>query len=269
MSIVQGRKIYDCSQSKDGKKVEALSLFFNENEIESALKNEVYNRLYDIEMRNEQIQLLCAGLSDTGFRKEDILNIINQQEDFEDWRVGEAFSEVYLSSYYNAFFPWNIERDSKKPHSSLPGMDIIGFDFTNDEIKFLFGEVKTSSENKFPPQVMNGRSGMKSQLEYVLNTRNVRNAIYYIFNRLTKEEKNKYYIKAFQNLFANKYTICGVLVRDTDPNEKDISLKASNLVETVNENQKLFLLALYVPLGYITQFSQIIKDENIRRAASC
>ena len=83
MSIVHGKKIYDCSQSKDEKKVQALGLLFNEQEIENTLKNEVYNRIYDIEMRNEQIQLLCDGLLDTGFKKEDILNIINQQEDFD------------------------------------------------------------------------------------------------------------------------------------------------------------------------------------------
>lgn len=55
-------------------------------------------------------------------------------------------------------FPWNMERDKRNPSSSLPGADLVGFIGKGTACRFVFGEVKSSSEKLYPPQIMSGRN---------------------------------------------------------------------------------------------------------------
>jgi hypothetical protein len=49
------------------------------------------------------------------------------QDKKESWEIGEAYAQSYSESNLPAIIPWGITRDIKKPGSSLPGADIVGF----------------------------------------------------------------------------------------------------------------------------------------------
>ncbi|MDR1870950.1 MAG: hypothetical protein LBS60_03310 [Deltaproteobacteria bacterium] len=51
-------------------------------------------------------------------------------------------------------FPWPTGFDKRTRKSSLPGPDLVGLQ-RYDAPRFVFGQVKSSSENRAPPQVVN------------------------------------------------------------------------------------------------------------------
>jgi len=76
-----------------------------------------------------------------------------------DWAVGEALAEAWLAEGYQVIWPWNMKRDKRNANASLPGADLVGFVENGVETRLVLGEVKSSAENKYPPQVMSGRNG--------------------------------------------------------------------------------------------------------------
>ena len=67
------------------------------------------------------------------------------------WRVGESFAQCFLEDCWFAKFPYPTSRDLKNPNASLAGADLVGFYHKDGETAFLFGETKTSHEEKHPP----------------------------------------------------------------------------------------------------------------------
>ena len=83
----------------------------------------------------------------------------------EDWRVGEALAQAFLAAHRNCTFPWPASRDLRNPVSSPAGTDLVGFvDFDRGGL-FAFGEVKTSTQQQWPPSLIYGRHGLKQQME--------------------------------------------------------------------------------------------------------
>ena len=122
------------------------------------MSNDVSSRLYDEEGYAE-FEAHLRRLPRTGFGHGHLDAILNAKVPEErDWAVGEAIAEAYLSREYAVIWPWNMARDKRNPNASLPGADLIGF--TNvDGVEYLvLGEVKSSSENRYPPQVMSVRA---------------------------------------------------------------------------------------------------------------
>ena len=129
------------------------------------MENDVASRLHD-EEGGVEFEGHLRSLANTGFAR-DSLNAILAAEvpEERDWAVGEAMAEAYLASEYNITWPWNMERDKRNPHASLPGADLVGFRVTDGEVQLALGEVKTSTDANTPPSVMNGRSGMAHQID--------------------------------------------------------------------------------------------------------
>src|SRR5690606_14251296 len=82
-----------------------------------------------------------------------------------EWRIGEYLAECLLEDKYNAKFYYNSSRDSKNPNANETGADLVGLVQINEDVCFLFGEVKTSNDKRCPPNVVYGKSGMIYQLE--------------------------------------------------------------------------------------------------------
>ncbi len=101
----------------------------------------------------------------TEFAQEHLAEALADPDDIENWRVGEAIAEAYLTEHRNCQFPWPDGRDERKNGSSLPGADLVGIQHDAKGDRFAFGEVKTSGQAKHPPGVMYGRTGLKQQLE--------------------------------------------------------------------------------------------------------
>lgn len=106
------------------------------------------------------------GLSLTGMGQDALQAVLDAElPETRDWAAGEALAEVVLQEQHDVVLPWNNERDKRNPFASLPGADIVGFQRDGESHRLALGEVKCSSEDKWPPQVMTGRSGMIHQLE--------------------------------------------------------------------------------------------------------
>lgn len=177
------------------------------------------------------------SLDDTGFHPPNVV-----LPSIKDWQVGEGFAEAYLTSHFSCVFPWSNNRDLKNPNSSLTGADMVGF----RQGQFAFGEVKTSSEQKYPPQVTSKKEdGLNTQLEKLCHNHDMRWAlVQYLFHRLNGSSDFKEACIAYLK-GSNNFYIFGVLVRDVEPEIKDWAYLKKHLL--VHEQGSVFLVALYLP----------------------
>lgn len=108
---------------------------------------------------------LVDGLATTGFEAQVLREILETPPSLDEWRLGEAVAEGYVTDVEGCWFPWPGGRDLKVSQASHPGADLVGFAREDGEIVLAFGEVKTSEQEEWPPSVLSGRSGLKSQVE--------------------------------------------------------------------------------------------------------
>lgn len=224
-------------------------------ELDVALTDSVSEIVYD-DAGKADLAALMSGLSETDFEHDRIVEILNQTDPVEDWRVGEALAEAYLGTHRACTFPWPDGRDERKQGSSLPGADLVGFQANDDgEHKFAFGEVKTSTEDKHPPQLVYGRHGLKQQLEDLRDRADIRDQLVkYLGYRARGADWVEHFRNAAKRYLLNgsDVSIFGVLVRDVTPNVKDVSARVDKLGNGCPAGTDIELLALYLPPNQIT-----------------
>lgn len=276
MPIPRGTECYnaDCSP------VIARGLVYSEDELETALSGPVSVILRD-DAGNEVVSELLTGVAETDFQKESVGRILSNERIPEDWRVGEAIAESYLNLHRACIFPWPAGRDKKNPESSPPGADLVGFQHTGQATRphrFAFGEVKTSSERRWPPQGMYGRHGMVQQLESLRDNKEVKDhLVKYLGHRIlgagwrnhyNKEEasyilvvlgelylvwQNQYEEAAYRYLAdPTDISLFGVLVRDVEPKASDLRNRAKTLARGCPEQTSIELTAIYLPENSIS-----------------
>jgi len=178
------------------------------------------------------------SLSDTGFSP--IPAVLPKA--IIDWQVGEGFAEAYLTAHLSCFFPWSNSRDLKNPNASLTGADMVGF----HQGEFAFGEVKTSTERKYPPQVtLKKRDGLNEQLKKLCHDHDLRWVlVQYLFHRVKASTEYKEACIAYLKS-SNNFYVFGVLVRSVEPKINDWDYLKKHL--EVHEQNKVSLIALYLP----------------------
>jgi hypothetical protein len=149
---------------------------YTEEEIDSALAGHVMSILWD-DAGTVDLEMVFADLSSTSFGDDLVQEVLKANPSVEDWRVGEAFAEAYLIDHCNCEFPWPTGRDLKNPNASPAGTDLVGFRKVNGQIRFAFGEVKTSPQKEWPPSVTKGRHGLKGQLERLYKSTQVKSQL--------------------------------------------------------------------------------------------
>lgn len=231
----------------------------DEQECYDHLKGAVKDNLIDREQRNELLDSLKTLKTDTGFEATHLLADIqtweNEEVNFQDFRIGEAYAEIVLEEHFQCRFHWNELRDARNPKGNKTGADLAGFIEIDGQVLFLFGEVKTSSEDAHPPQVMTYEKGMEKQLCALFdNPHKRRILISYLQNKARLFEDGHQFkedfnagVKAYYTANGS-YQLVGVLVRDTDPVENDISESYHRIKDKILEPTGLKLLALYVPV---------------------
>jgi hypothetical protein len=216
------------------------------------LKSNVSNRLNDSEGTNEFRNHL-SGLALTGLGQESLAAILNADHPEErSWAAGEALAEAFLEKEQGVVFPWNMERDKRNPFGSLPGADIVGFLGEGTGCRFVLGEVKSSSEEKYPPQVMSGRSGhIGHQLDTLANDLTcICQLLKWLFLRVKNTIHQNSYERAsisFYNSGNKSIALFGILIRDTKVNEKDLSGRGTALRNKFSLPTTCRLIALYLP----------------------
>jgi hypothetical protein len=190
----------------------------------------------------------------TGFSADNFVEIFENREMINEWRMGELVAECVLEDQYKVRFYYNYSRDSKNLRSNQTGADLVGFCDIDNDVCFLFGEVKTSYDPNTPPNVLYGKSGMIYQLESLKNIKEKRHDLVkwiagkaLIIDGAFKEEYGKA-MKSYISSGCNKVNLVGVLVRDTEPDERDIKSRAKALSENLPSNMKLKIVSLYTGL---------------------
>lgn len=229
-------------------------ILFRSETFADYLSSRVKDRFEDYEGQQKLLDEF-SELIKTDFHKEKLQEIFATTEDPRDWKIGECLAECYLEDFHNSFFPYNSGRDSRKSNASLPGADLVGFSLLEEEHRFTFGEVKTSSQNVSPPNVIYGKTGLIFQLETLKSDKKERSTLIkwlaYKIADLPDEDNVKKIFKEALTTYLNdseKIKLVGVLVRDTQPNDMDYKNRFSSLIAGVPGDLRIDLLALYLPV---------------------
>ncbi|MDR2926428.1 MAG: hypothetical protein LBU76_10875 [Azoarcus sp.] len=216
------------------------------------LQGAVAARLNDTEGRKALSEHL-RGLSLTGMGQAVLEQVLNAKVlEARDWAVGEALAEAVLEAHHDVVLPWNTERDKRNPFASLPGADIVGFQRDGNSHRLALGEVKCSSEARWPPQVMSGRSGgLAHQLDTLAHSLDI---ICQLLQWLLPRVKNTEHEAAF-NVACTRYfnskqrdlALFGILVRDQEAREEDLQARGRSLASRLQAPTHCLLIALYLP----------------------
>lgn len=234
--------------------VEWQGYIVNNNDIyQTFMENNVRERLNDI-AGQDIVESHLRPLASTGFEIANLEILLNARAQEErDWAVGESFSEAMLENQIGAIFPWNHTRDLRNENSSLPGADIVGLINDGGQYKLLLGEVKTSEENRYPPQVITSRHGIANQLETLgTNETRLMTLISWLLFRCKATEYETSFNEAFQFLIQNTNKgiyLVGILVRpNIVANENDLQRRGVLLGNIFNgTTAKILLQAYYLP----------------------
>lgn len=215
------------------------------------LQGPVAERLEDKD-GSEALSEHLRGLSLTGMGMDALQSVLDAElPETRDWAAGEALAEALLQDQHDVVLPWNNERDKRNPFASLPGADVVGFQRQGSSYRLALGEVKCSSEEKWPPQVMSGRSGMIHQLETLASHLGT---LCQLLKWLLPRVKNTEYQPAFDAACRRYFesgnrdlALFGVLIRDQSANEMDLKNRGKALAKCVHAPTDCHLIALYLP----------------------
>lgn len=221
------------------------------NEFDAFMADEVAPRLHD-ETGKADFTAHLNSLASTGFAQDSLQAILEAEHPEErDWAAGEALAEAWLSREHGVVWPWNMERDKRTAQASLPGADLVGFVTQGSETCLALGEVKSSSDRDTPPNVMTGRKGLPRQLENLATDVGLLHTLLrWLQPRCRANSAELHFNAAVRTLLqsGNKaMTLFGVLVRDTQPDVRDLRSRGQHLAGIVNAPAGCYLLALYLP----------------------
>lgn len=217
---------------------------------EDYLRGSVRERVRDTE---SGFEAELSGLATTRMATEFLAEFLTAIPTTESWEIGEALAELLLASDSGReiCWPWNTVRDRRTPRASLPGADLVGFCRHGGTTLLLFGEVKTSSEASAPPGVMHGGSGMAWQLGKQATRLDVQHSLLrWLRHRCQEPRHIELYREAVTRYLQSQgqdVLLVGVLARDTQPDERDVSGRARALAREL-PSTRIELLAWYFPV---------------------
>jgi len=231
---------------------------WNDDELNAAINEQVSSLVFD-DQGKADIEGLLATVTETSFEQDQLAQVLASPNNVEDWRVGEAVAEAYLTDHRDCLFPWPDGRDERKSGSSLPGADLVGVQTDDHGDRFVFGEVKTSGEAKYPPGAVYGRTGLKKQLEDLRDKVSIRNDLFTYLGHRAKNAPWLNRFKAASKRYLNNSSdiqLVGVLVRDVEPREDDVRVRVEKLGNDCPAGTEIELLAMYLPAGSVNQLAQ-------------
>ncbi len=219
-------------------------------EFDSYLKDTVAPRVTDVE---SDFETALRSLATTGMQTAHVEKLLKAVPKPKGWEIGEALAECLLAtdSERRVHWPWNTVRDRRTPRASLPGADLVGFCTHGNVVVLLFGEVKTSSDKKAPPNVMYGGSGMNWQLQETASRLDIhRTLLEWLFFRCTDAQAKALYEQAVRRYLSSngkELLIVGMLIRDTPPDESDLRGRGKDLAGKLTTMKGVELYAWYLP----------------------
>ncbi|MFX0197383.1 MAG: hypothetical protein ACFFCW_14760 [Candidatus Hodarchaeota archaeon] len=258
MELPVGKIEYEMGSSP----VACVGLSYTAEELDAALGGPVAAIVFD-DKGTADLSAILQTVTDTDFDKQEVERILVDEIKPKIWEVGEALAETYLTHHYDCHFPWPDGRDIRKPKSSLPGADMVGFHTGSDALRFAFGEVKTSKESSYPPQVVTyGDHALNKQLCDIRDKISLRDQlIKYLGHRAKDAEWKDSFKNATENYIKSKgsaVSIFGILIRDVTPNKADVEGSHHLLSDNCPTQTIIQLLAVYLPSDSIDMLSEKI-----------
>lgn len=257
MTMATGTELYRA----DVAPVTARGASYTDGELATAFSGSVSHILWD-DAGTLDLQAILTSVITTDFSDKSLKRILANSVTPENWRVGEALSEAFLVEHRDCEFPWPTGRDLKNPSASPAGTDLVGFQKTgavDDTHRFAFGEVKTSQQEAWPPSVMDGRHGLRKQLEELRDSTVVKDSLVkYLGHHANGTEWFQRYRSAAKRYLASPgdVSLFGVLVRDVEPKREDLASRAGGLADGCPTETSIELRAMYLPRNTITSLSQ-------------
>ena len=244
---------YSCDMGSPNCRMEGL--IFDSEYIESIFTNEVKCRLAD-QKGSEQLISRFDDIPSTGFEETRIKEIFTLDEkNYNPWQVGEAFSDYFLEEDRNVRIRTHNLRDLKNPNASSTGTDIIGFVDLDNETIFVFGEVKTSSDQNSPPSLLNGRSGLKGQINDLTKNYEVKdNLVKFIGHKVVDLPNDNEFVDDYENALksylkdSDRVHLYGILVRDVECKISDLNARYDEYKDNLERSTILYFLGLYIPI---------------------
>ena len=213
------------------------------------LANRVSSKITEADS-SEQLRSHLAELETTGFNSGELFaQTIDSQLHVKDWEIGEAIAETVLEDEHEAMFPWETGWDKRTLKANLPGADIVGFQHKKAP-RFIFGQVKSSSETRVPPQIINSSNDcLKNQMHHLLHKPSERmQLIAWLLLRVKGTDWMSAFKEALENYAQKDYCIVGVLVSGgRTANPKDLTGICTDIQHT-NKECDMSLLGYYLPL---------------------
>ena len=225
----------------------------DEDRFKSYVAGRVKARMEDDEAQG-QFAAELHGMATTGMATEFVETLLQTVSEEKSWAVGEALAECVLADdeTREVCWPWNLVRDRRTPRASLPGADLVGFCKEGDAVLLLFGEVKTSSDASTPPNVMSGSGGMAWQLKNEATDLNIQHALLkWLRARCASAEHQALYQAAvcrYVQSLGKEILLVGILLRDTEPNELDVTARAKALAKSLGSPTRIEITAWYLPV---------------------
>lgn len=254
MRVPVGTEVYNV----DSKPVLARGIQLSAQELVDAMKNRVSLIVWD---EDDEAKDMLARCAKTEFALKRVTDILDTRKAPEDWRVGEALAEAYLTDHCQCSFPWPGGRDLKNSSASPAGTDLVGFQQHGVEYRFAFGEVKTSYQAEWPPSVVTGRHGLAEQISTLRDAEDTRDELVkYLAHHATRADWRPMYMSATQGylLDSTDVALFGVLIRDVQPRNLDLRAKARALANACPPKTTVELRAIYLPSGAIVTLPQAV-----------
>lgn len=225
----------------------------DEHRFKSYVASRVRARVEDDD-NHDPFEAELRGMATTGMQTSFVERLLKAVPDEKSWAVGEALAECVLADddTRGIFWPWNLVRDRRTPRASLPGADLVGFCKEGEAVLLLFGEVKTSSDAGTPPNVMNGSGGMVWQLEEEATRLDIQHALLkwlrFRCDALEHQELYRAAIRRYVQSVGKEILLVGILLRDTKPNELDLTARAKALAAKLSAPTRIEITAWYLPV---------------------
>lgn len=261
MTLAVGMEVYNA----DAAPVTARGASYTDAELDAALRGSVSRILWD-DAGVADLASILTSLVTTDFSDKSVKRILGSRVTPENWRVGEALAEAFLVEHRACEFPWPSGRDLKNPSASPSGTDLVGFQNTNaaeHAYRFAFGEVKTSEQETWPPSVMDGRHGLKKQLEDLRDSTDEKDSL---VKYLGHHANGTAWLPRYRSATTRYLTepadvsLFGILVRDVEPKRDDLASRVAHLADGCPARTSIELRAMYLSRKTITSLARRAAD---------
>jgi hypothetical protein len=258
VAVAKGIEVYNA----DSLPVVARGYAYAQVNLVEARANDISAILTD-EEGQAGLANFCDGLSLTGFAMEILEETLepNEEEDHSrGWREGEALAEAWLTTHKECEFPWPFHRDLRHHRASMPGAEMVGMVGAGpDDAVLAFGQVKTSKEEQWPPQVVNrGPKCLINQMCDLREDEKIKKTLVQYLAHRGGAASGAPWVAKFQAALIRycesgklHIAIFGVLIRDVAHAALDLSEAAATLAQGCDLRTRMELVAIYLPAGSI------------------